>query len=122
MITNYIQGAKCTTPNSEDGYCVPMLQCKSLVEMLTTVGQNPQNREYLRKSRCDNTSAGAATIRVCCPIEVLGNDAISHSNGALPPLSVCGQQNNVEDRLIGGNVTSIDEFPWVAQLIYKDSK
>lgn len=99
---------------------MPMLQCKTLVDLLLTVREKPENREYLRQSRCGDIAGGASKVQVCCPIEVLGNDPISQSNGLLPATSLCGLQN--DERLIGGNITRIDEYPWLVQLIYKESE
>lgn len=107
------------TPKQEAGLCAPILQCKSLVEMLKDVHQTPANRDYLRSSRCGDMNGGTTNVHVCCPAAEFGSDPIAQSKGLLPPLTVCGLQN--ENRLIGGNITAIDEFPWLVQLLYTQS-
>lgn len=112
-------GEKCTTPKQENGVCVPILRCKSLVELLKKVHQTPDNRDFLRSSRCGDINGGTTNVHVCCPTSEFGSDPIAQSDGLLAPLSVCGLQN--ENRLISGNITAIDEFPWLVQLFYTES-
>lgn len=115
-----LKGTKCQTPKNENGFCVPLLQCRTLTDLLIDVRKNPDNRNYLRQSRCGSGSSGAKNVRVCCPIESLGNDAISQSNGLLPSLAVCGLQS--EDKIPDDNKAKLDDYPWTVQLLSKDSE
>lgn len=99
---------------------MPILQCKSLISLLPNATVNSADIGYLRDSRCGDLKGDFRKVQVCCPIDVLGKDPISQSNGLLPALNVCGLQRNND--IFAGNQTAIDDFPWTVQLIYNNSK
>ncbi|KAJ6637209.1 Serine protease easter [Pseudolycoriella hygida] len=103
----------CYTPNNQNGICVPLLSCGSLYQLIQKVPLYPEDRNYLRQSQCGYNQQPYV---VCCP-DVYTNPAVTESsNGLLPSPGVCGTDNT--NRIIGGEITKIDEFPWMALIEY----
>lgn len=116
---------KCTTPSGNGGKCIKIDNCS---ELKMRIKDNP---DLVRKSTC---SFMEKTPLVCCPD---GSDALEEtiihttmrtpayvptttpkpSNNLLPKTDSCGLYQ--EDRIIGGNVTGMDEFPWTVLIEYK---
>lgn len=91
------------------------MQCNSLVSLLQNVKNNQFNVDYLRRSRCGGSGTN---IQACCSnIEMRGH-LDSKAAQLLPSRNICGQQS--VKRILGGNVTKTDEFPWTVQLWYKN--
>ncbi|XP_044728002.1 uncharacterized protein LOC123291691 [Chrysoperla carnea] len=121
-------GGGCTTPNNINGRCIELKTCDPLYQVLTKRPLTTENRELLRKSQCG--VIGRQPL-VCCPPTVAtttttelpvpnietGNDIAPRSN-LLPPYSECGSSQN-DDKILGGEPTTITEFPWMAMLQYE---
>lgn len=67
-------------------------------------------------------------MQVCCPADKdtditarssFSSDPETPSGKTLPEPGVCG--GGFHNRIYGGNVTKIDEFPWMALIRYKIS-
>lgn len=101
--------------------------CPRLVSILK--GRRPSDLEYVKRSTCGYD--GPSPI-VCCP---RGNDASASSTpGNNPPVerinediardgllpTKCGQ--DISNRIVGGNFTELDEFPWMAVLEFRYRK
>lgn len=57
---------------------------------------------------------------VCCPRSVPRTTTpitplASKRNGLLPVAPACGVEST--DKIVGGDITRIDEFPWLVQLV-----
>ncbi|XP_029050777.1 CLIP domain-containing serine protease 2-like [Osmia bicornis bicornis] len=117
--------SNCTSPNGVVGWCIGLRQCPQLLTILQS--SPPETIEFLRQSQCgfdDNDP------RVCCPIQNENADLSGGADGAkeanlqfdlsnntlLP--SDCGKDLSHDQRVVGGEHTDIDEFPWMALLIY----
>lgn len=98
---------ECRTPYDHMGYCVPILQCGSLMRLLRTAKSNPSNRDYLRNSHCGNVTLVAKNVHVCCPL---------YDPDTLTAFDGCDVHNNRYHR--DDNSSFIDEFPWTAKLMY----
>lgn len=94
--------------------------------MITILQQRPippDDLDYLRQSSC---GFDGQTPKVCCP--GIPSQPPVNTGGAggpvtsklLPDTSVCGI--STVDKIVGGEVTEITEFPWMALLEYQKRK
>lgn len=113
---------KCTTPDQQTGVCKDVYQCQPLLELFSRPQPlAPNIKKFLRQSACQ----GTARINVCCganpptvPGEPVPNTDQTNVNvDALLPKD-CGTTGD-QDRIIGGNETSIDQYPWMALVEYR---
>lgn len=95
----------CITPDNTKGLCKPIKQCDTAIKLLQSKPLTDQNKEYLRKMKCKED----VQPWVCCPMPV-------RKSGILPKAPACGIET--EDRIVGGEETKINEFPWIALLGY----
>lgn len=126
---------KCATPNSTEGQCIHLDDCPLLLNMSNTDPLTTDIITYLRRSQCGYTELAPS---VCCPVSskympftlptkhinrthvVTLEDRFKPDEG-LPGLDICGKQT-FENKIFDGQITGIDEFPWMALLEYKKSK
>lgn len=97
----------CTTPDSRPGLCTQINSCPRLFNIIKKRPITPSEVEYLRNHHCGFEENNSSSPRVCCEANV-------------PSTKVCGADGT--DRIYGGNVTDIDEFPWMALLEYTTNK
>lgn len=101
-----------------EGTCTPVKACNSYVDMLKTLDVSDQlTKKYLKGFQCADTSED--DIQVCCPqnkIELADKSLIPE-----PELEQCGIQAN-DNRIVGGTIAELDEFPWMALLQYKKGR
>ncbi|KAF2901168.1 hypothetical protein ILUMI_05019 [Ignelater luminosus] len=97
----------CTTPNGEKAKCVPVSICSIIKNAI--VGHDKDAEEFARLSQCGYENEGPS---VCC-----GSEAYPLRTNLLPNRTVCGVDKSNE-RIYGGTVTEIWEFPWMALLGY----
>ncbi|CAD6992754.1 unnamed protein product [Ceratitis capitata] len=132
----------CKTPNGKPGTCILLQQCKKLYSLVMT--QQPLhdvNRIYLTQSQCGYLYG---KVLICCPnqnpipsttampsltkptqsrlglkksILIDKTSMEKTKTKKLPRSGQCGQMSS--GRIYGGNVTEIDEFPWLALIGYK---
>lgn len=97
---------------------MPVKECNSYVEILQTLDVSDQlTKKYLKEFQCDGSSE--QDIQICCPkskIELADKSLIPE-----PELEQCGMQAN-DNRIVGGTVAEIDDFPWMALLVYSKGK
>lgn len=118
----YIQG--CTTPRNEPGNCIAIKQCQPFVNILQRRPVSAADGDYLRRSQC---GFSGNEPKVCCPTSGSYNnqeDVTSRSSvdkdlnsNLLPGVDECGVSE--PNRILGGEVTEIDEFPWMVLLEYQ---
>ncbi|XP_058796722.1 melanization protease 1-like [Phymastichus coffea] len=121
---------RCTMPNQQLGTCINIRRCPSMLDMLQTRPLTPQITDFLRKSQCGYEGSNP---KVCCkyndiveaPTEAPIQNPLTNPE---PPPNVrnhpnlrlleahCGIIN--KPKIIGGTVTGINEFPWMALLSY----
>lgn len=122
----------CITPNSTVGICTPLKNCPQLKGIFEKV--TSENYVFLRRSQCGYSEDEP---EVCCPkggtykpFQVNETEPERYpkipvgnrfSEMTLPAPPDCGIQS-FENRIHGGEVTAIDEFPWMALLGYGNSK
>ncbi|XP_026316063.1 phenoloxidase-activating enzyme-like [Hyposmocoma kahamanoa] len=114
------QSTSCLTPDFQQGQCVGLYSCQSLLNYL----KPPISQEsitFVQNSRCQ----GADRYSVCCgpppnstPKPISNCKDQSSTAPPDPASGCCGKQGKWGDRIIGGNVTNIDEYPWLALIEY----
>lgn len=121
----FILEAGCRTPRGESGDCINLRQCQPLLDLLHESGSQRQTHlDYLVKSQCGFEGRDPL---VCCPIDVrpvtnrydqpnVGDQQFNLRNNVLLPTD-CG--NDLTSRIIGGEITELDEFPWMTLLEYQ---
>jgi Regulatory CLIP domain of proteinases/Trypsin len=103
----------CTTPLNAAGNCIVLQDCSSLLDILKKPPISDENRLFLQKSQCGYKDRKPF---VCCPI--VNSLESSTKLSLLPMLTKCG--TNPSNRIVGGERTKIDEFPWLVQVRYQD--
>ncbi|CAD6995818.1 unnamed protein product [Ceratitis capitata] len=132
----------CKTPLQENGTCVSIMECDSLRRLETKQPRTYMENMYLEKSICANY----AERKVCCPIsEARQRTTTTSTQRPTPAIPITNRPTTAaepkstpptpegvgqwindpkcgriapENRIYGGRITSIDEFPWTARLIY----
>uniref|UniRef100_A0AAG5DI48 CLIP domain-containing serine protease n=1 Tax=Anopheles atroparvus TaxID=41427 RepID=A0AAG5DI48_ANOAO len=97
-----VENDECTTPGGVPGRCVPVRECEYVREILRRQAHYTNDTEYVGKLRC-GIRPGRLPL-VCCPR--LKND------------DLCGPVHFPE-RIIGGEESSIVEFPWMVLLRFE---
>uniref|UniRef100_W8BJ10 Serine protease easter n=1 Tax=Ceratitis capitata TaxID=7213 RepID=W8BJ10_CERCA len=131
----------CKTPLQENGTCVSIMECDSLRRLETKQPRTYMENMYLEKSICANY----AERKVCCPIsEARQRTTTTSTQRPTPAIPITNRPTTAEpkstpptpegggqwindpkcgriapeNRIYGGRIASIDEFPWTARLIY----
>ncbi|XP_076667402.1 phenoloxidase-activating factor 1-like isoform X1 [Andrena cerasifolii] len=136
--------SNCITHNSELGMCIGIRSCPPLLNLVQTQFFDPATADFLRRSQCGFEGRDP---RVCCPIQnplinFPPRDELSFPNNPRPTESTekptpadnndanlqydlfsnpllptdCGK--DLTQRIIGGEKTDLDEFPWMVLLEY----
>ncbi|XP_058454468.1 CLIP domain-containing serine protease B4-like isoform X2 [Malaya genurostris] len=92
----------CQTPAGHHGRCLPVKNCKYILDILHKPGFSAQDQQYLDQFRCGKLS-GSRKVLTCCP--------------EFQSVDGCGRLT-LRDNIIGGQETEPDEFPWTALLVY----
>lgn len=113
---------RCRTPDHRDGACTPVQQCASIRDEYFSNNRvlNEDEIDFLRQLQCKSKD-----VTVCCPdgVMTIDRNLTATRDGDLPnPRTFeCGL-NTLADRIVGGNYTAIDEYPWYALLEYVSKK
>ncbi|KFB44069.1 serine protease 14 [Anopheles sinensis] len=94
-------GQSCTNPRGVEGKCILLRDCPSLVAILRQSAPTPDDVAFLKNCRCGGDNKN---VMVCCP-------------NPLPTYPQCGI--HLADRIVGGQPTKIDEYPWAALIEYQ---
>lgn len=103
---------RCNTPDNKAGSCKSLTACHELREKLTA---REITRSFLRDSQCRN---GANLF--CCPNLEISVGWLENLKSKVPEPPHCGQ--GLQDRIIGGSETEINEYPWTVLLDYEKRK
>lgn len=132
----------CRTPNRRDGQCIPRTQCRSFNAYFAPDRiLNSFEVQFLQQSVCSETPP-----KICCPDKgVRPTDPPSPLKPVVEPILTTSTTTTTQkpftaegllpdpykyecgldilsDRIIGGEDTSIEEFPWYALLEYITKK
>ncbi|XP_037932996.1 serine protease easter-like [Teleopsis dalmanni] len=100
---------ECKTPHDDYGTCIKLTDCKILIDLIVDPSTSEADRDYIRSSQCGKIGN---IILICCPNSLTTN--------LLPSYPNCGKQ--LTERIVGGNITKLDEFPWMALITYTKRK
>ncbi|KAK9721049.1 Regulatory CLIP domain of proteinase [Popillia japonica] len=114
----------CLTPHNTNGECILLARCPTIVQLLKKKPLLPEDAEYLRRSGCGFEGMDP---KICCPLETGTTTSSITTNtphedtqqygDLLPSLSHCG--HNEVFRILGGELSDLGEFPWMALLEYQ---
>lgn len=116
---------RCTNPIGQNGTCLNIKRCPSLLNMLRQRRLIPGVADFLRESACGYEGNDP---KVCCPDsdprppDNSSTSSVRESVG-LPDMSKCGTSlAEVEDRrVVGGYPAELGAWPWLVALGYKSS-
>ncbi|CAK1547621.1 unnamed protein product [Leptosia nina] len=114
---------RCFTYEGKEGTCLGLRSCPSLTKLLTP----PIAKEsvtYVQVSRCESPDQ----YSVCCgpddvvpppPVKVPGAACTPSAAPPDPRTECCGIDSGGGNRIFGGNVTAIDQYPWLTLIEYR---
>ncbi|XP_055697815.1 CLIP domain-containing serine protease B10-like [Phlebotomus papatasi] len=133
LLTETNAQTSCETQNGNKGECVSIYDCPGLLQVLKTLRLTPKMIAGLRRLQCGNGPW------VCCERNKLEetkdqkienvrqnrlngqdhpNQIVTPSNNEGNLITICGFQGHTT-RIVGGSVTELNEFPWMALLDYE---
>ncbi|XP_026735969.1 phenoloxidase-activating enzyme-like [Trichoplusia ni] len=111
----------CYTPEGQPGQCISLYSCPHLANMLKPPVP-PENIKYVQNSKCEGTEQ----YSVCCgPMGNRQKDVVIGNcqarMNAFPPdprTECCGVDSRVGNKIVGGNATTVDQYPWLVMIEY----
>ncbi|XP_055691133.1 uncharacterized protein LOC129794355 [Lutzomyia longipalpis] len=105
----------CELPEGGQGTCVKLHECKALYDILANKRPlTESDKQYLRERQCGYFDP---TVAVCCAVEISSNSNFNNNLLPDPEQGMCGIDTS--NRIYGGEITKIDEYPWMTLLRYK---
>ncbi|XP_062538218.1 uncharacterized protein LOC134206505 [Armigeres subalbatus] len=104
----------CEIPNENMiGYCTPKNSCTAYQKLISAGPLSNEEQEFVNRLNC-------STVGVCCTqrSDFYQNPRVAASDLDSVLLKKCGVDTS-GDRIFGGQITAIDEFPWLALLFYQ---
>ncbi|XP_068624276.1 phenoloxidase-activating enzyme-like [Battus philenor] len=110
----------CFTPDGQEGRCVGLYSCPHLTSLL----QQPTAKDvaFVQNSRCQGPDQYSVCCRSSAPTKgPVGRPTVCTLTAAPPDprTECCGLSSSGGNRIVGGNVTAIDEYPWLVIIEYK---
>ncbi|XP_013102919.1 serine protease easter isoform X2 [Stomoxys calcitrans] len=102
----------CLSSKKTMGTCINIAQCPPLLSLLTNPLRTPEDTQFLQQNLCHREGSNAY---VCCVLES-GSRFYVSGESLLPTIRECGK--SFDNRIYSGNVTKIDEYPWLALIEY----
>lgn len=120
-LANETTFGQCHTPKEENGECRKLQDCPYLLQLITQ-SLSTNDKDFLRRSQC-GPKVHDGSILVCCKIDQKKAPrpipkGPTEPGNTFPKPGNCGKIDLDADRITGGNVTAIDEYPWTALLEY----
>ncbi|XP_053667533.1 CLIP domain-containing serine protease B4-like [Anopheles marshallii] len=103
------RGQSCVNPGGKPGTCIPFRECPPLLAIYRKPITTPDESRFLANSRCGEIDRRTL---VCCETADFSDTTIT----GLPVAPRCGIQ--LSDRIVGGQITELEEFPWSALIQY----
>ncbi|KAF9810110.1 hypothetical protein SFRURICE_011278 [Spodoptera frugiperda] len=133
-IWSFVSSQECTTPTGSRSNCVSLYDCQPLFNAFEQRPLPSHVVSYLRRSQC---GFEGYVPRVCCgplpsqqeatsarptpgPTQAptQGSSEVFPEDSTPTPKNQCGV-DTTGDRVYGGTITDLDEFPWMALLGYR---
>lgn len=110
----FTEGTVCVTPRQEDGICIPIKSCNSIITLLKTQGATPEISALLRQSQCGWKGPDPM---ICCPQQqtrITSTERVVESTPEvreitspdpgviLPRPPLCGRNNITKTRIVNG--------------------
>ncbi|KAI9584631.1 hypothetical protein GQX74_006526 [Glossina fuscipes] len=133
--------SKCKIPHqSESSACVAVSDCSPYLEVRNSSELTAERVNFLKNIQCPDLIDDLEST-VCCPVQgqryrepLLKFTQLAHQNlsastkkkklkrriYASDQLNACGKQ--VTQRIYGGEIAELNEFPWLALLIYNTNE
>lgn len=121
---------KCFTPDEHIGQCIEIQNCDLINRLRHKTPQTHRDRLFVSLSLCG--SINSQPMVCCSPNSNYATESLEgilapplnlqenpRRNSQLPDVSECAAA--IEDRIVGGTETKVDEFPFSALLIYTKS-
>lgn len=106
------QGQSCVNPLGQPGKCILFRECQPLLAIYNKHFTTPDDTRFLANSRCGELDR--RTLVCCGAVVSSGSQTIKN---VLPISPQCGIQ--LSDRVVGGQSTALEEFPWMALIQYR---
>ncbi|XP_055636345.1 CLIP domain-containing serine protease B4-like [Toxorhynchites rutilus septentrionalis] len=100
----------CKNPDDQPGRCIFLRECPALLNIYNKQVLTPDESSFILSSRCGKS--GTKSLVCCAGADV----AISSSSSKFLKSPHCGL--DLSDRIVGGQPTNLDEFPWTALIQY----
>ncbi|XP_053693183.1 CLIP domain-containing serine protease B4-like [Sabethes cyaneus] len=107
------QNEPCFNPIGQPGLCVFLRECQPLLDIYTKPLITPDESSFVQSSRCG--SAAGKPLVCCGGLSAGGNSGGGKATLLKPPQ--CGR--DLSNRIVGGQATDLDEFPWTAVIQYR---
>ncbi|CAH1283065.1 unnamed protein product [Diabrotica balteata] len=119
----------CRTPNGGTGDCIPVRQCKPMIDVLRTV-KRPLSPSISKQLNAYYCSFANNVANVCCPQEPIIVQDDSNAEVQQPPPDVSNHRNlnllpsdcgyiDTSNKIRHGQDADLNEFPWMALLSYR---
>uniref|UniRef100_A0A2M4BQM2 CLIP domain-containing serine protease n=1 Tax=Anopheles marajoara TaxID=58244 RepID=A0A2M4BQM2_9DIPT len=125
----------CTTPTRQEGFCVPIERCRNIYGIVTSPTPPSKGiQNYINRAACtlpdvvrsiccqpaeiDPPTVTATPVVTAAPTKapVVMSNASPDLNWSLLPTTKCGTITT--NRIAGGNLTRVFEYPWMVLLRY----
>uniref|UniRef100_U5EHU2 CLIP domain-containing serine protease n=1 Tax=Corethrella appendiculata TaxID=1370023 RepID=U5EHU2_9DIPT len=109
------QGDACTDAKRQSGSCILARECPQVVAIVTNSFSSPADRDFIVQSKCGELNGSQM---VCCAgiPSSSGGDGVANRHSLLPEPGECGVF--LKNRIVGGEITHISDYPWMARLYY----
>ncbi|XP_058823601.1 CLIP domain-containing serine protease B4-like isoform X1 [Topomyia yanbarensis] len=104
------QNDPCINPVGDSGLCVFLRECQPLVDIYNKPLISPDESNFVQSSRC-GVAAGNKPL-VCC-----AGLSVGPRKASLLRPNQCGL--DLSDRVVGGQATELNEYPWTAVIQYR---
>jgi len=105
---------ECFTPNGDNGNCINIKRCPTLLHLLEHQGHNSSIATFLIKSKCGDEDNFPYYPKVCCLDDVIYETV---SSIKLPSQDTCGRNNVSRNLIVGGRLAELGKFCMQSEII-----
>lgn len=105
----------CTNPKGQSGRCIYFRECQPLLQIYSKPIISPDESRFVENSRCGLTADRKPLV--CCAGANTTPPRVGGGQYTLPKPPQCGV--DFQDRIVGGQRTGLDEFPWTGLIEYR---